>query len=459
MKHFLETLIARLWNRAIARRRRSAIATGLLLGYRVVDENITARTVAIPTERRATHLALLGRTGSGKSSLIRFFCESDVRARRGLFLFDVHGDLTPAILSLIADEERRSKTDLSDRVIVVNPADTAYSVGLNPLETHKDQDSFLRVSQVSELLKQRWGLQGFGARTDELVRNSLFVLAENGLTLLELTPLLTDAMFRMGCLKNVTNSEVRNYFESRYGAASEAMQAVIREAVLNKVTAFSGDPHFRFIIGQQKSTFSIRRALDESKWVIVNIAKGQLGPEALTLGALLLTMIKHSVFERTNRELSTIYIDEVQNVIGYGGDLETMFAENRKAAVSVCTANQYLDQLSQEVRSAILAIGSLVCFQLSPTDAQFIATALDGGKPLAERLKNLSPRHAIVKSGNDPLAEIVVPEVRQFGIPWRDLYERSRARWARPRALIEAEISERNADASHAVGKSIDDWT
>jgi hypothetical protein len=458
MKHLLEKLTARFWNRIAGRRQRLALATGLILGNRVVDEALTASRVVIPHSRRAMHVSLLGRTGTGKSSLIRWFCEQDVKAGRGFFVFDIHGELTPAVLSLIAAQERRTRGDLSERVIVIDPTDLACSVGLNPLEGHQGQDSFVRVLQFAEVLKQRWGLHTFGARTDELLRNSLLVLAENGLTLLELAPLLTDALFRSSCMKKVTNEEIREYFEARYDAASDAMQAVMREPILNKTSAFTADPHFRFIVGQQHSTFSIPRAMDEGKWILVNLAKGKLGAEAVTLGALLLTAVKHAAFERENRELFTVFADEVQNLIGYGADLETMLAETRKFGVAICTANQYLEQLPQEVRAAILALGTLICFQLSPPDAQFVATTLDGGKPLSERLKNLPFRHLAVKSGADSLVEVAVPEIREPNAPCRDLYERSRRRWATSRASIEAQIAERHATVGGSRREDISEW-
>jgi hypothetical protein len=458
MKSLLEKLIARLWNRTVSSRRRSPLAKGLLVGFRVMDEAVTATKITIPHTRRATHIALLGRTGTGKSSLIRSFCEQDIAAGRGFFVFDIHGELTPAILSLISAQERRLDKDLSSEVIVIDPADMACSVGLNPLEGHQGQDSFIRVSQVTEVLKQRWGLHTFGARTDELLRGSLLALAENGLTLLELGRLLTDPLFRAGCLKKVANTEVREYFETRYGAASEAMQAVMREPILNKTSTFTADPHFRFIVGQH-STFSIPQAMDQGKWVLLNLAKGKLGSEAVTLGALVLTLIKHAAFERAGRELFTVYADEVQNLIGYGADLETMLAESRKQGVSICTAQQYLEQVPLEVRAAILAVGTLACFQLSAPDAQFVATALDGGRTLAERLKNLPLRHLVVKSGSDPLLEAGVPEIREPHASWQDLYERSREHWARPRAAIEAQISERHGNASRSARKDIDAWT
>jgi len=283
MKQFFEKLIARLWNGAATGRRKLPLATGLLLGWRVLDGAVMRTKVILPHARRATHIALLGRTGTGKSSLIRWFCEQDIKSGRGFCVFDIHGELTPTVLSLIAEEERERKQDFSDRVIVVDPSDGAYSVGMNPLEKRPDQDAFVRASQFAEVLKDRWGLQTFGARTEEVLRNSLLVLAESGLTLVELGPLLTDSSFRRVCLENVTNAEVRDYFETRYDGASDAMQGVMREPLLNKTSAFTADPHFRFIVGQQ-SAFSVAQAMDAGKWVLVNLAKGRLGVEALTLG-------------------------------------------------------------------------------------------------------------------------------------------------------------------------------
>jgi len=458
MKRFLETLTALFWNRIAGRRQRLALATGLLLGSRVVDEALTSSKVVIPHSRRAMHIALLGRTGTGKSSLIRWFCEQDIRAGRGFFIFDIHGELTPAFLSSIAAEEHRLNADLSDKVIVVDPADAEFSVGLNPLDVPKGEDSFLRVTQFAEVLEHRWGLHAFGARTDELLRNALLVLADNKLTLLELDPLLTDRAFRRSCLTRVTNTEIRHYFERRYDTASEPMQAVMREPILNKTSAFTADPRFRFIVGQRRSTFSLTQAMDEGKWIVANLAKGRLGAEAITLGALLLTTVKHAAFERENRELFTVYADEMQNLVGYGTDLETMLAEARKFGLSVCTANQYLEQLPTEMRAALLAIGTHIFFPLSPPDAHFVTTALDGGKPLAERLKNLPRRHLIVKSGGEPLAEVAVPELREPKAPWRDLYDRSRTRWGRSRTVIEAEIVERQEKIARSAQEALDGW-
>src|ERR1035437_9996385 len=244
-------------------------------------------------------------------------------------------------LDLITGEWKQ-QTHLSDRLIVISPADREMSVGLNPLEDA--EPDFVRIAEFAEVLKQRWGLDHFGARTDELLRNALYVLAANGLTLLELAPLLTHPGFRATCLNQVPNTEVRQYFEFSYGQASEPMRAVMREPILNKNSAFPAAPRFRHIVGQAQSTFSMREAMDEGHWVIANLEKGELGEQALTLASLIFTVIKNALFTRTRRSLFTVYCDEIQNLIAYSSDVETVLSEARKFGVSVVSANQFLDQ-------------------------------------------------------------------------------------------------------------------
>ena len=211
------------------------------------------------------------------------------------------------------------------------------------------------------------------------------------------------------------------------------MRAMMREPILNKTSAFTADPHFRHIVGQTQSTFSLREAMDDGHWIIVNLEKGKLGEQALTLGSLIFTMIKNALFSRTKRSLFTVYCDEIQNFVAYGSGIETMLSEARKFGVAVVSANQFLDQYPAEMRAAILSVGTHVFFQLSSADATQVAQALDGGKPLAERLKNLPQRHAIVKSGADRWTEVVVPTVREPKVDYTDLVNRSRY-VRRPRA-------------------------
>jgi hypothetical protein len=458
MLRLLKAFAAKLRNYWAARRARLRRYRDLDLGFRVYDGQATRSHITVPNNRRAEHIAVLGKTGTGKSSLLRFFLKQDIQAGRGFACFDLHGDLTPFLFSTVAAQEKIFKRDLSDRLIVVEPADMECSVGLNPLLQHHSSDRFVQISEFAKILKQRWHLEAFGARTDELLRNSLYVLAENGLTLLELAPFLSHAAFRAKCMEHAANPEIKQYFLSRYDKASEPMRANMREPILNKTSAFTADPHFRHIVGQGRSTFSVLDAIDRGQWIVLNLDKGKLGEEAATLGSLFLTMIKNALFARKKRELFTLYCDEIQNLVSYGSGLDTVLSEARKFGVSVVSANQFLDQYPVEMRSAILAVGTHIFFQLSSLDAQQIAIALDGGKSLTELLKNLPRRHMVIKTGYERRMEGVVPVLNDRKTDFSNLYRRSRKRWARKRSDVEREIASRQIVVNQSTGDTLHDW-
>jgi hypothetical protein len=356
MIHLIGKLLAMIWNR-LQKRGRGAWqeSGGIDLGFRVTDGYVTRHRLSISNVRRSMHIAVLGKTGSGKSSLLRHFAEQDIASDRGFLYFDLHRDATQFLLGTINTRERQERRHLSDKLVLVEPADPLVSIGLNPLE--QESPDFVRIAEMAQVLKRHWSLDSFGARTDELLRNSLFALSANGLTLVELVPLLADSSFRAACLKKILNPEVKQYFELRYNQASEAMRATMREPILNKTSAFTADPRFRHMIGQEHSTFSLREAMDEGQWVIVNLNKGRLGEQALTLGSLIFTMLKNALFTREKRSLFSVYCDEVQNFVGRSADLETILSEACKFSVGVVLATQILDRIPVEARASILSVG------------------------------------------------------------------------------------------------------
>jgi hypothetical protein len=441
-----------------SRSHESTVSGGLDLGFSVVDGRVTTHRTAITHTKRTEHMALLGKTGTGKSSLLRHFAQQDIEHNHGFCFFDLHGDATRDLLKLVTVRERTTGTDLSTKLIVIEPGDPEFSVGLNVLEQRESRHSFVQIAEFAAILKQRWHLDSFGARTEELLRNSLHIIADNNLTLLELSRLLTDAAFRAVCVSRSTNTEVKEYFGARYDRASEGMQAVYRDAILNKVTAFTADPHFRHILGQRQSTFSLREAIDQGHWIILNLAKGTLGEQAATLGSLFLTQLKNALFSRRRRSIFSLFCDEIQNLVTFDSGLDTLLSEARKFGIAVCSANQFLDQYPAPMRSAILSVATHIFFQLSTSDADKIASGLDGGKSLAEVLKNLPQRHMVIKSGHHRPMRAVVPRIEIPRVDHTDLLNRCRARWARRRTEVEREISSRAVVANRAQQEGLHDW-
>jgi len=458
MNAFFEQLFSWGWNRMVSRPAHPANPHSLNLGSVVIDGQVTKSLMVIPQIKRAEHMAILGRTGTGKSSLLRFLASQDISSNRGFLFFDLHGDATVTLLRLLAHHEQATRQDLSTRVIVIEPGDTEHSVGLNVLESTAAQHGFVQIAEFAGLLKQRWHLDSFGARTEELLRNSLLLLSENQMTLLELAPLLTDDAFRARCLRNAGNSEARDYFAARYNQASEGQQTMFRDAVLNKVSAFTADPHFRHILGQQHSTFSLIDAIDGGYWIILNLDKGRLGEHAATLGSLLLTKVKNALFARRKRQLFTLYCDEIQNLVAFDSGLDTLLSEARKFGIGLVSANQFLDQYPPQMRSAIMAIGTHILFQLSSGDADKMAAALDGGKHLAEILKNQPQRNMVVKTGHHHHARVVVPPFEPPSTNYQDLYNRCKTRWTRRRTDVEREIRSRIRIDAEGTREALHGW-
>lgn len=457
MSGFLENLIARGWNRLAAGRRSGAVPQGLELGTEIVDGSLTARSVRIPHGKRLEHLVILGKTGQGKSRLLHHLVAQDIRQNRGFIFFDLHGDSTPRLLKILAAAETGRGADLSERLVVIEPADREFSVGLNLLERQPGQDVYVQLAEFAQVLKTRWHLDSFGARTEELLRNSLHILADCGLTLVELPPLLANAAFRSECLRRVQNPDIAAYFRDRFDTLTPGMQAAYRDPILNKVSGFTVDEKFRHLVGQRQSTFSLLEAIDRGWFVLLHLDKGRLGEQAATFAGLLLAKLKNALFARRSRQLVSLYCDEIQNLVAYDSGLDMLFSEARKFGVSIVSANQFLEQHPPQMRAAVLAAGTHIFFQLSSGDADRLAAALDGGRRLSELLKNLPQRNFVVKSGHEPYRQAVAPTVDDPPVAWVGLYNRCRQRWGRRRGLIEAEIRQRQTQARGA-GEALDAW-
>lgn len=443
MSHHVEHWISHIWNRIAESKTERHPETGIELGSAVGEGGHGGGNVTLPGTLRTQHLAELGRTGTGKSSLFLHMIRQHILSGEGFAHLDLHGDSTEYLLKLIAWYEVQWRQDLSHRLIIIEPADPDFAVGLNAIQTERGGGTFVQIAEFAQILKTRWKLESLGARTEELLRNSLHLLADNGFTLLELGPVLTNEEFRAQCLTRSTNAEVTSYFETRYNTATPAMQATLRDPVLNKITVFIADPHFRHIVGQRQTTFSLVDAIDRGFWILLDVDKARLGEQAVVLGSLFLAQFKNAFFARQRRETYTLYLDEVQNLVSGDAALETLLSESRKFGVSVCTANQFMEQYPPGMRAAILACGSHAFFRLSPNDADKIAGALDGGRPLAETLKNLPQRHFVAKVGHHAFVRGTVPQLPNPRVETRGLIERCRARWARRRTDIEEEIRRR----------------
>src|ERR1017187_9348304 len=152
MNSFFEQLFAWAWNRMVAKPAHPTNPLSLRLGFQVIDGQTTASNMIIPQLKRVEHMAILGRTGTGKSSLLRFMASQDIACGRGFLFFDLHGDATTTLLRLFALQELATRQDLSARIVIIEPGDTEFSVGLNVLEPAAGQHSFVQIAEFAGVL-------------------------------------------------------------------------------------------------------------------------------------------------------------------------------------------------------------------------------------------------------------------------------------------------------------------
>lgn len=443
----VEGLMASLLN-ALARRPRVRRSTrGIVLG-RVVDD--PSHPIVWSDTRRPEHLACVGKTGTGKTTALEGWALQLMERGDPFVFFDYHGDATEHLLALAA-----TQPGARDRVVLIDPTDHTSSPGLNPLErlTADEQTTFSRASELAAVLHRRWRVDAFGARTEELLRNTLFVLAAADHTLVDAPRFLTDPDVRRRLLTHVTNADILDYWHQRYEPLSEPMKATFREALLNKITGFLTDPACRHLLGQPTSTIDLGRAMNDGSWVLINLAKGRLGEHAHTLGNLIFAKLQFEVLARTHqpereRRLVTIFADEVQNLAENSNDLITLLAEGRKFAVSVATAGQFWDQIPRDLRGALLSVGTHVFFRLSSADSAVLAGELSvtNRHRYHRELTELPRGRALVRVGIDAPVSVIVPPLPKITGATRlvrDLRTSSLARCARPRADIEADIQAR----------------
>jgi hypothetical protein len=316
---------------------------------------------------RGRHLYILGQTGVGKSGLLELLTISDIYSPYGFAVIDPHGDYALSVLDRIPPERAKD-------VIYFNPADTDFPIAFNPMEV---TDPKLRSHTVSELigvLKRMF--ESWGPRLEYILRYSLLALLEYpNSTMLDITRILTDKKFRQEVLQHVTDPVVKNFWDVEFASWNDKFAAEAVAPVLNKVGAFTANPLVRNIIGQPKSSFNIRQIMDERKILIVNLSRGLVGEDnAALLGALLVTKIQLGAMSRANipaeqRTPFYLYVDEFQNFAT--DSFASILSEARKYGLNLTVANQYIAQMTHEVRDAVFGnVGSIIAFRMGADDAR-----------------------------------------------------------------------------------------
>ena len=321
-------------------------------------------------DRRA-HMYIIGKTGTGKSTLLETMIRQDIEAGRGVALFDPHGDLVERVVAFVQEKRK-------DDLIYFNVPDTSCPLGFNPLESVPITKRAVAASGMLEVFKKIW-FDSWGPRLEHILRNALFALLDQSqATLADILRLMDEPGFRRIAASYVRNSQVRRFWLREYESYPARFRAEAISPIQNKVGAFLADPVLNAILTQPKSSFDLRRIMDENKILLVNLAKGKIGEDtAALLGALLVSRIGLAGLSRTdlpepNRKDFYVYLDEFQSFTTLS--LANMMSELRKYRVNLILAHQYLSQLDEQVRDAILGnAGTTISFRLGLADAEILS--------------------------------------------------------------------------------------
>jgi hypothetical protein len=343
------------------------------LGWYSSEKKQELQMAKVRERDRAVHFYIVGASGCGKSKFLEFLIRQDVAKGNGFGVIDPHGDLIEDVKGYLA--LALPKEEMEERVILIDPTDEKYTVAFNPLEKLEGVSSAEIAAELVEAFKKIW-IDAWGARMEDLLRNTLIALIEAELTLDNLPRFLIDEDFRENVLEKVIHPIAKRYFQ-RFNALAPRIREEWMESTLNKVNAFLSDDRIREIFSYEKSSFNLREIMDHRKILLIKLDRGRLKENGDLLGSLLMTKIRMAAFSRSDipkekRVPFYLYIDEFQN-FATEEFIDTL-SEARKYGLVLIMAHQNLSQLPKNLQDSILTNCGIQCyFRVCRRDAEILA--------------------------------------------------------------------------------------
>jgi len=367
------------------------------------DFRNASTTFGIKKNDRRKHMYIIGKTGTGKTTLIANMAINDMRNREGLAIVDPHGDLSDILLDFVPSYR------IND-VVYLEPFNREYPFWINPLEVknpvHKELIASGIVSIFSKLYAYSWG-----PRLEYILRNVILTLLEYPNSTLTMVPdLLSDQNFRNGILTKVQDKMIQNFWYNEYDKMHPRLKSEAIAPIQNKVGAFVMSPTIREIIGHPQSTIDLDEIMNQGKILILNLSQGKLGEDnAALLGAMFITKIQLAAMNRVNmpeeeRRDFYLYVDEFQNFATTS--FIKILSEARKYRLNIILANQYVGQVEEPVQKAIFGnAGTLISFIIGAQDAHSLSREF-GQWYKEEDLVNLGSYQIVIKLAIDNLTSI-----------------------------------------------------
>lgn len=397
---------------------------------------------------RRQHMYVVGKTGTGKSVLIKNLAIQDINSGHGLCFVDPHGETVEDLLTKIPKER------IND-VIYFNPADTDFPLGFNVLEVPDQKYKHLVAQGLIGIFTKIWA-NVWSPRMEYILQNCILALVETpGTTLLGIQRILTDKDYRQKIVANVTDPVVRAFWFNEYEVWEPRFRNEAIVPIQNKVGQFLSTSLIRNIVGQAKSSFDVFNLMNEGKILLADIAKGRIGEEnSMLLGAMLITKVQLAAMERVRvpeagRKDFYLYVDEFQNFTTEA--FASILSEARKYRLNLIIAHQYVGQLVSEtstrVRDAVFGnVGTMIFFRVGATDAEFLEKEVEPEFTIQDLvdLPNYNIYLKLMVNGvaSRPFSATTLPPlaITVAMAPSSEIINNSRKRYARSAAEVEANI-------------------
>lgn len=423
---------------------------GVFLGTNEFRGN--KKAIYLDDDDRRRHMYVIGQTGMGKSVFLENIAFQDMCDGRGFAFIDPHGDAVEALLKRVPEER-------IDDVIYFDPADIEHPVGMNMFEfTSEDQKDFI-VQEGISMLQSLFdpSNQGFfGPRGQHMFRNAALLLMSDpaGATFIDIPQCFTDPEFVKSKLKYVTDKAVYDYWTKEFPASQKSNDAgEVITWFASKWGPFISNTIMRNTLGQVKSGFNIREIMDNKKIFLVNLSKGRLGDiNANLLGMIFVMKFQQAAMSRQDipeheRQDFCLYVDEFQNFATES--FESILSEARKYRLNLIVANQFMTQLTDKIREALLGnVGTIICGRVGVTDADLMVKAFTPTFTAEDLTK--TPNHAAVckvMMFGMPSNAFTMNLPAPMGEPNDELMESlkvfSATKYAKTRAEVEKEINDR----------------
>jgi len=358
-------------------------------------------TFGIKIDDRRRHIYIVGKTGMGKSELLKTLAIQDIQAGRGLAFIDPHGDPVEDLFGYIPEERIKD-------VIYINPADLEYPIAFNVMEQVDPDRRHLVADGVMGVFKKIW-VDVWSPRMEYILNNTILALLEvPDSTLLGINRMLAEKDFRNYVVSQLTDPVVKAFWTQEFAKYADRFASEATAAIQNKVGQFASSTLVRNIIGQPRSTIDMRGIMDGQKILLVNISKGSIGEDASRLlGALIITKIQLAAMSRVDtpereRKDFTLFIDEFQSFAT--ASFANIMSEARKYHLSLVVGHQYIAQMDETVRDAIFGnVGTIISFRVGAEDAEMLEKELTP-EFLAQDIVNLGKREVYIKLMIDGLA-------------------------------------------------------